>query len=84
MIKIVGVKFRPAGKIYYFDPADLPLPVGSYVIVETARGVEFGFVSVANKTVTDAEIVAPLKKIIRPATREDYDKLEKNKEAVDL
>jgi len=80
MPEVIGVKFNKVGKVYYFDPKGYKLKVGEGVVLETARGVEFGFVSVANKTVTDAEIVAPLKKIIRPATREDYDKLEKNKE----
>lgn len=80
MPEVIGVKFNKVGKVYYFDPKGYKLKVGDGVVLETARGVEFGFVSVANKNVTDAEIVAPLKPIIRPATREDFDKLERNKE----
>ena len=80
MTEVIGVKFNKVGKVYYFDPKGFKLKVGDGVILEPARGVEFGFVSVANKEVTEAEIVAPLKPIIRPATREDFDKLEKNKE----
>ena len=59
MIKVVGVRFRTAGKIYYFDPKDLELPLGSHVIVETARGVEYGTVMVPPKGVTDDEVVQP-------------------------
>ena len=80
MTEVIGVKFNKVGKVYYFDPKGYELKVGQGVVLETARGVEFGYVSVANKKVTEAEIVAPLKPIIRPATREDYDRLEKNKE----
>ena len=80
MPEVIGIKFNKVGKVYYFDPKGYKLKIGDGVVLETARGVEFGFVSVANKQVTDAEIVAPLKPIIRPATREDFDKLERNKE----
>lgn len=80
MPEVIGVKFNKVGKVYYFAPKGYKLKVGEGVVLETARGVEFGYVSIANKNVSDAEIVAPLKPIIRPATREDYDRLEKNKE----
>ena len=78
MIKVVGVRFRTAGKIYYFDPKDLELPLGSHVIVETARGVEYGTVMVPPKGVTDDEVVQPLKPVLRAATPED-DKTEQKK-----
>lgn len=80
MIKVVGVRFRTAGKIYYFDPKDLKLPVGSHVIVETARGVEYGTVMTAPKAVTDDEVVQPLKPVIRAATPEDDKAEAKNRE----
>ncbi len=79
MTEVIGVKFNKVGKVYYFDPKGFKVKVGDGVILETSRGVEFGFVSVANKKVSENEIVAPLKPIIRPASREDYDKLERNK-----
>ena len=71
MIKIVGVRFRPAGKIYYFDPVRFPLHTGSHVIVETARGVEFGTVIIAPKEIDESQIVSPLKPVLRIATEED-------------
>ena len=80
MIKVVGVRFRTAGKIYYFDPKDLELPLGSHVIVETARGVEYGTVMVPPKGVTDDEVVQPLKPVLRAATPEDDKTEQKNRE----
>lgn len=80
MTEVIGVKFNKVGKIYYFDPKNNILKVGDGVVVETARGVEFGFVAVANHEVPDEEIVAPLKGIIRVATPNDFEKLEKNKQ----
>lgn len=80
MTEIIGVKFNKVGKIYYFDPKNNKLDVGDGVVVETARGVEFGTVAVSNREVDESEIVAPLKSIIRKATPADFDKLEKNKE----
>ncbi|NMB96793.1 MAG: stage 0 sporulation protein, partial [Clostridiaceae bacterium] len=65
MAIVVGVRFRSAGKIYYFDPDNLEIPVNTSVIVETARGVELGNVVIANRDVPEEEIVAPLKKVIR-------------------
>ena len=78
MIKIVGVRFRSAGKVYYFDPDGIWPHPGDYVIVETARGVEFGEVVTGSRTVSDAQIVAPLKKVIRVATEEDVNRAESN------
>ncbi len=80
MAKIVGVRFRGTGKTYYFDPDDKVISVGEGVIVETAQGVEFGDVTIATKVVPPEQIVAPLKKIKRIATRQDKKKLEENRE----
>lgn len=71
MVKVVGVRFKTAGKIYYFDPGELIIDLNQNVIVETARGIEFGLVVVPNREVEESEIVAPLKKVIRIATGED-------------
>ena len=78
MVTVIGVRFKTAGKVYYFDPGTYDLNVGDNVIVETARGTEFGEVSMANTEVEDSEIVAPLKPIIRIATRQDEIKHEEN------
>ena len=79
MITVVGVRFKSAGKIYYFDPDDLDINLGDHVIVETARGIEFGHVVVGLKQVTEEEIVPPLKKVLRVATEEDYENHRENK-----
>ncbi|MCK9443371.1 MAG: stage 0 sporulation family protein [Tissierellaceae bacterium] len=79
MIKVVGVRFKKAGKIYYFDPGDIDVYFNDFVVVETARGVEFGHVVVGPKTVTEEEIVAPLKQVIRVALDEDFDIHRENK-----
>ncbi len=71
MIKVVGVRFKKAGKIYYFDPGEIEIETGQAVIVETARGVEYGKVVVGPKEVTEDEIVLPLKQVLRVATKED-------------
>ena len=80
MTKVIGVRFRQAGKIYYFAPGKLPIKQGDKVIVETARGVEFGSVVVGPKDVPDEEIMQPLKSVIRIATDEDKRTEEKNRE----
>lgn len=80
MTEVIGVRFNKVGKIYYFDPKGEKLAVGDGVIVETARGVEFGYVALGNKMVKSEEIVAPLKPIIRRANNEDLKKLEANKQ----
>ena len=78
MIKIVGVRFRTAGKIYYFDPKKLPIKKGDHVIVETARGIEYGS-GVANpKEIPDDEVVQPLKAVMRIATPDDDARVERN------
>ncbi len=79
-MKVVGVRFRTAGKIYYFDPAKLDLKVTTKVIVETARGVELGTVMIAPKDVPDETVVQPLKPVIRIATSDDLKVEEKNHE----
>ncbi len=80
MTEVIGVKFNKTGKVYYFDPNGNKLNVGDGAVVETARGTEFGYVAVANRQVADEEIIAPLKPIIRRATPQDFDRLEKNKQ----
>ena len=80
MIKVIGIRFRQNGKIYYFDPGDLDIKTGASAIVETARGVEFGNVVTGPKQVADDEIVMPLKPVIRIATDEDRKVVEENKE----
>ena len=80
MITVVGVRFKKAGKIYYFDPDDLDIKKDDHVIVETVRGVEFGHVVVGPKEVEEDEIISPLKKVLRVANEEDYLIHEENKE----
>lgn len=77
MIKVIGVRFRRAGKIYYFDPLDFEIQQGDNVIVETARGIEYGAVVLAPREVEEDTIVQPLKPVIRPASLED-DEIERN------
>ena len=71
MEKVIGVRFRNAGKIYYFSPGKLYIPKGKHVIVETARGVEYGYVVVGTKEVEEKRIIQPLKPVLRVATAED-------------
>lgn len=80
MIKVVGIRFQRAGKIYYFDPLDYDLETAMHVIVETARGVEMGTVLIPPKEVDDDKVVQPLKPVIRIATEDDEKVIEKNKE----
>lgn len=80
MIKVIGVRFRTAGKIYFFSPGNLQVSQGDCVIVETARGVEFGKVVKGIREVADEEVTQPLKHVIRIATDEDYKVQEKNRE----
>lgn len=80
MVKIVGVRFRNAGKIYYFDPEDMDLETGTHVIVETARGIEYGIVMIPTKEVEDEKVPQPLKPIIRIATDADEQQHRRNKE----
>lgn len=80
MIKVIGVRFRKAGKVYFFDPAGMEIKTGDHVIVETARGIEFGYVVLGNREVEDKKVVQPLKPVIRMATRADEEVERKNKE----
>ena len=80
MIKVVGIRFQRAGKIYYFDPLDYDLETAMHVIVETARGVEMGTVLIPPKEMDDDKVVQPLKPVIRIATDDDEKVIEKNKE----
>ncbi|NLN06166.1 MAG: stage 0 sporulation family protein [Firmicutes bacterium] len=80
MQKVVGIRFKKAGKIYYFDPEEMELPAGSFAIVETSRGLEFGEVVVAPRMVPDEEVVQPLKKVIRVATEEDCQQILENRQ----
>ena len=77
-VEIVGVRFKAAGKVYYFDPDGAVYRENDEVIVETARGIEFGFVVTANRIVMASDIVSPLKKILRMATEEDRAHYEEN------
>jgi len=79
MANVIGVRFRYAGKVYYFDPVDIKLEQGEKVIVETARGVECGEVVNPARDVDDSEVVAPLKKVMRKATEEDLNQVEENR-----
>lgn len=80
MTKVIGVRFRQAGKIYFFSPGDLDIKKGHKVIVETARGVEFGSVVSAPKEIEDDQVTQPLKPVLRIATEEDISNEKKNRE----
>lgn len=80
MVKIVGVRFRDAGKVYYFDPKGYKIKAGDHVIVETARGVEYGSVVGGVRNVPDDTIVQPLKAVIRVATPEDDVRAQRNRD----
>jgi cell fate regulator YaaT (PSP1 superfamily) len=80
MQTIVGIRFKKAGKIYYFEPGDISLETGSFVIVETSRGQEFGEVVVGPKEVADNEVIHPLKKVLRRADEEDCQRILENRQ----
>jgi len=88
MIKVIGVRFKKAGKIYYFSPSELNIKKGDYVIVETARGIEFGECVIGIKQIKEEDIVSQLKNVIRIADEKDINKhkdnKEKEKEALDI
>ncbi|MEH7115132.1 stage 0 sporulation family protein [Neobacillus niacini] len=81
MYDVVGVRFKKAGKIYYFDPGDLSIQKDDFVIVETVRGVEYGKAVVARKQVEEHDVVLPLKKVVRIADHKDKMIVEENKQA---
>ncbi len=78
MAEIIGVRFKDVGKIYSFDPVGIALKAGDFVIVETARGVECGMVATGNHEVDDSELVNPLKPVLRKATEQDLEIVDKN------
>lgn len=80
MIKVIGVRFKKAGKIYYFSPEDFEIEKGNYVIVETARGIEFGECVIGIREVLEDDIISPLKSVIRIADDNDICKHKENKE----
>ena len=80
MIKVIGVRFRKAGKVYFFDPAEMEIKTGDHVIVETARGIEFGHVVLGNREVDEKKVIQPLKPVIRMANKNDEEIERKNKE----
>ncbi len=83
MPEVVGIRFKKAGKIYYFDPQDKAVDKGDFVIVETSRGVEFGEVVVGRKIVEKEDLVLPLKSVIRTATVQDHQQVEENRKKED-
>jgi cell fate regulator YaaT (PSP1 superfamily) len=80
MQTVVGIRFKKAGKIYYFEPSEQKLVPGSYAIVETSRGLEFGEVVTEPKQVSDDDVIQPLKKVIRSASEEDCQKILENRQ----
>ena len=80
MIKVIGVRFRTAGKIYFFDPLDFDIKRGEHVIVETARGIEYGTVVGDPKEIDEERVVSPLKPVLRVATKRDLEQEETNKQ----
>lgn len=79
MAEIIGVRFKPVGKTYYFDPQDFEINKGDNVIVETSRGIEYGTVVVGRKEINDDELLKPIKPIMRPAQQEDHERYRENK-----
>ena len=82
MVTVIGVRFKRAGKIYFFNPDDLDIKAGMHVIVETARGIEYGLVALGRREIEEEKVVQPLKEVIRIATPEDdeTDRINKEKE----
>lgn len=80
MINVIGVRFRPAGKVYFFDPAGMDIKTGDHVIVETARGIEFGHVVLGSRAVDESKVIQPLKPVIRMAMAADEEAERRNKE----
>lgn len=77
---VVGIRFKAAGKIYYFDPGELHLSINDGVIVETSRGVEYGTVVTGPREVSEEELVGALKMVLRRANDDDLDQLQANRE----
>ena len=87
-VQVVDVTFRSGGKVYYFDPGDLEIAAGNHVIIDTARGVEFGACTAGNHTVRVSDVVLPLRRVLRIATEADErtaaENREKEKRAYDV
>ncbi|QKY70875.1 stage 0 sporulation family protein [Lentibacillus sp. CBA3610] len=83
MIEVVGVRFKKAGKIYYFDPGNYHIDAANYVVVETVRGIEFGKAVITNRQVDEEDVVLPLKKVIRVADENDKVTVVENQELAD-
>ncbi|HEU5140318.1 MAG TPA: stage 0 sporulation family protein [Bacillales bacterium] len=81
MYDVIGIRFKKAGKVYYFDPGYLQMAYGDFAIVETARGVEYGKVVIEKRQVEENDVVLPLKKVIRVASKKDKIQVEENKVA---
>lgn len=81
MYNVIGVRFKKAGKIYYFDPVDHPVEKDQFVIVETARGIEYGKVVIGQKQVGEEDVVLPLKRVIRIANEMDAQVVDENRSA---
>src|ERR1700730_18419992 len=81
MFTVIGVRFKKAGKIYYFDPGEFDLQVGDAVIVETARGVVYGDVVIGKRSVNEKDVVLPLKKVLRVADQQDLQQVLDNSAA---
>ena len=79
MVTVIGVRFRSGGKVYYFGPGELNIKSGEHVIVETARGVEYGYVVLGNREIEDGKVIQPLKSVIRMATADDDAREENNR-----
>ena len=79
MVKVVGVRFKSAGKIYYFAPDNIDVQFNDFVVVETARGIEFGHVVIGPKEIDPEEVISPLKNVLRIALDEDFDIHRENK-----
>lgn len=80
MVNVVGIRFKKVGKIYYFEPQNLKINKGDYLIVETARGIELGECVIGIKEISEEEIISPLKKVLRIATEEDILQHKENKD----
>lgn len=80
MVNVVGIRFKKVGKIYYFEPQDLKINKGDYLIVETARGIELGECVIGIKEISEEEIISPLKKVLRIATEDDILQHKENKD----
>ena len=80
MVKVIGVRFRTAGKIYFFDPLQFEIKRGDHVIVETARGIEYGTVVGDPKEIEESKVVQPLKPVLRIATNRDMEQEAANKQ----